>query len=167
MVHYIEMKLSTLKDQIEKAWNYKREAEKQLESHVFYSEAIHNAQVGIELSTKAILSLLKIDYDQKHDLNEKHLEKLTNQIVNQRIIEKLEEHGLYNINLPRLLFLFDFWGKFYLVAKYGFETKQLASAKTLFKQEEAKLAVEHAQECCQAANDLLYRGEGLVKELNR
>lgn len=63
------------------------------------------------------------------------------------------------VSLPRLLFLLNFWAQFYITAKYGFEAEYLAPAKDLFKEKEAELAVQHAQECYQAASHLKYLSE--------
>jgi hypothetical protein len=57
---------------------------------------------------------------------------------------------------PRLLFLMNFWAQFYITANYGFEAEYLASAKDLFSEEEAELAVQHGKECLSAANQLRY-----------
>lgn len=67
-------------------------------------------------------------------------------------MKKLEAQNLnHNVPLPRLLLLMNFWGQFYLPAKYGFEVEQLASAQDLFRLEDANLAVHHAEECYGAA----------------
>jgi len=50
--------------------------------------------------------------------------------------------------------LMNFWGQFYLPAKYGFEVGQLASAQELFQREDADLAVRHAEQCHLAASVL-------------
>jgi len=72
---------------------------------------------------------------------------------------------LHSIPLPRILLLMSFWGQLYLVSKYGFEVEFLASAKQLFKPEEAKLAVQHADECYQAANTLRYLDKDRLKAI--
>lgn len=69
-------------------------------------------------------------------------------------------HPFSASSLPRLLFLINFWSQFYKAAKYGLEAGYLAPANDLFKKkEEADLAVQHAQECYQAAAYLRYFGE--------
>lgn len=57
-------------------------------------------------------------------------------------------------DLPRFLFLNNFWAQFYNVAKYGFEASYLARARDLFEHEEAELAVRHARECYEGATRL-------------
>ena len=59
----------------------------------------------------------------------------------------------------------NFWGQFYLTAKYGFEAEYLASAQELFKAEEAQLAVRHAEECYRAASALRYYDKGKIATL--
>jgi hypothetical protein len=61
-----------------------------------------------------------------------------------------------SIRLPRLLLLMNFWAQFYITAKYGFEAEYLASAKDLFGEGEAELAIRHAKECLSAARQLRY-----------
>jgi hypothetical protein len=59
----------------------------------------------------------------------------------------------------------NFWAQFYITAKYGFEAEHLASARDLFNKAEAELAVQHADECFQAASQLRYLDENKLAAL--
>jgi len=115
-----------------------------------YSESIQASQESIELSVKTILSLLEIEFPTSHEWkpDSKPFDKIASEIKQRKIVERIEESHLYSIRLPRLLFLFNFWGQFNTIAKYGYEKGDLASARDLFIfDDEAKLALKHANEC--------------------
>ena len=149
----------TIEGWIEKASNQLQAAKEHVKSPYRYSEAIQAAQQCIELSVKSILPLLCVKYPKAHEWpsDKKPFAAIAQQIQERELIEKLaSQHLDYDIPLPRLLFLMNFWGQFYLVSKYGFEAEQLASAQDLFKTDEAKLALQHAEECYRAASGLRY-----------
>ena len=75
-----------------------------------YSESIQASQESIELSVKSLLSLLKIEFPLSHEWKpeNKPFDKITSQIKERKIIEKIEDAYLSNIRLPRLLFIFNF-----------------------------------------------------------
>lgn len=159
-------KTKTIEGWIDKAGNYKQEAEDQLKSQVYYSESIQSSQQCIELSVKAMLVMMNIQFSKSHGWNEKQMESIAEQILKQQIIEKLEEKHMNYINLPRLIFLCNFWSQFYIQSKYGFESGFLASARDLFKKQDAELALEHASECYNSVNQFKIYGEEIIKELN-
>lgn len=93
---------------------------------------------------------------------------IARQITERHLLERLaEQHLSHSVPLPRLLLLMNFWGQFYLTAKYGFEVEHLASAQELFRMGEAKLAVEHADECYRAASILRHHDKDKVAMLSR
>lgn len=123
------------------------------------ADAIQASQQCIELSVKSVLSMLNIKYPKSHQwaADKEPFVAIAKQIKDSNLLVKLEKHYLnHSIPLPRLLLLMNFWGQLYLVSKYGFETEFLASAQQIFKPKEAKLAVQHADECLHAANALRY-----------
>ena len=63
---------------------------------------------------------------------------------------------LSSIGSDTLLNLMNFWGGFYLLAKYGMEAGNMATASELFRKEEADIAVLHVAECHDAASRLRY-----------
>lgn len=144
----------TIEGWIAKASNQLQAARDHAQSAYRCSEAIQAAQQCIELSVKSILSLLCIKYPKAHEwaAEKEPFAAIARQIQERQLIEKLaSQHLDHTIPLPRLLLLMNFWGQFYLVSKYGFEAEHLASAQDLFKSEEVKLAVQHAEECYRAA----------------
>ena len=149
----------TIEGWIDKASNQLQAAREYAKSSYQCSEAIQAAQQCIELSVKSILSILCVKYPKAHEWasNKKPFAAIARQIQERKLIEKLaSQHLDHTIPLPRLLLLMNFWGQFYLVSKYGFEAEHLASAQDLFKPEEAKLALQHAEECHRAASALQY-----------
>ena len=152
-------KRSTIEGWIDKARNQVAAAEGHLKSHVRYSECIEASQECVELSVKAVLSLLEIQFPRKHWWNHdtKDFLEIAQQIGKRELVEQLAAQGLgHTVPLPRLLFLANFWAQFYTTAKYGFNAGYLAPAQDLFRQEEAHLAVTHAAECLRAASALRY-----------
>jgi HEPN domain-containing protein len=153
-----ETQRKTIEGWIDKASNQLQAAQEHAKSY-HCSEAVQAAQECIELSVKSVLSLLRVDYPPAHEWapEKKPFALIARQISERRLLEKLAGQYLNHIvPLPRLLLLMNFWGQFYLAAKYGFEAEQLASAQDLFRLEDAKLAVQHAEECHRAASTLLY-----------
>jgi HEPN domain-containing protein len=105
----------------------------------------------VELSVKAVLAFLEVDFPKTHGWDKEKLGKVAEQVQKRSLLDKLAERHLY-IRLPRLLFLANFWDQFYLQAKYGMEAGYLASAQDLFGRDEAEIAVKHAHECYHAAS---------------
>lgn len=157
-VQFARMQRKTIEGWIDKASNHLQTAREHAKSYRC-SEAVQAAQECIELSVKSVLSLLSVTYPPAHQWSpeKKPFEAIAQQISQRRLLEKLEAQNLnHNVPLPRLLLLMNFWGHFYLPAKYGFEVEQLASAQDLFRSEDATLAVRHAEECYGAASALRY-----------
>lgn len=147
---------------IDKASNQLQAARQHLKSYTQYSEVIQASQECVELSVKSVFSLLGIAFSPNHgwEQDKKQFATIAEQIQKRHLLYKLTSQYLdHTVNLPRLLFLMNFWAQFYNTAKYGLEAGYLAPAKDLFKKEEAELAVQHAQECCQAASHLRYLDE--------
>ena len=149
----------TIEGWIDKASNQLLAAKEHVKSSYQCSEAIQAAQQCIELSVKSILSLLCVKYPKAHEWpsDQKPFTAIARQIQERKLIEKLaNQHLDYEIPLPRLIFLMNFWAQFYLESKYGFEAEYLSSAQDLFKRKEAELAVQHAEECQRAVSALRY-----------
>jgi HEPN domain-containing protein len=149
-----DAKRKTIEGWIDKASNQLQAAKEYAKSSYQCSEAVQAAQQCIELSVKSVLSLLCVKYPKAHEWAsvKKPFAAIAQQIQEKKLIEKLSSQHLgYDIPLPRLLLLMNFWGQFYLESKYGFEAEYLASAQDLFKREEAELAMRHADECYRAA----------------
>jgi HEPN domain-containing protein len=160
----------TVEGWIDKASNQLQAARELAKLSYRCSEAVQAAQESIELSVKSVLSLLGVDYPLAHEwaAEKKPFANIARQVSEAHLLERLAEQRLsHAVPLPRLLLLMNFWGQFYLAAKYGFEVERLASAKELFRMEEAKLAVEHADQCYRAASTLRYHDKDKVAMLSR
>lgn len=163
-----DSKRKVIEGWIDKASNHLQTAREHLKSYSKYSEAIEASQECVELSVKSILSLLNIKFSRSHgwDQNKREFEDIAEQIQKRHLQDKLAtEHVNHIVDLPRLLFLANFWAEFYLAAKYGFEVGNLASARDLFKKQEAELAVQHAEECHRAATHLKYLDQNKMTAL--
>ena len=150
----------TIEGWIDKASNQLQAAREHAKSSYRCSEAVQAAQQCIELSVKSILSLLSINFPKAHEWvsDKEPFAAIARQIQERKLLDRLaSQHLDHTVPLPRLLLLMNFWGQFYLVSKYGFEAEHLASAQDLFKSEEAKLAMQHAEECYRAASALRCR----------
>ncbi|SRR5713101_521967 len=150
-------KRSTVEGWIDKASNKLIFAkEKQKYGH-YSSECVQAAQECIELSVKALLEFLEIEYSLFHGWKKEELEKIAQQIHKRQILERLITENLnYTVRLPRLLFLVNFWAQFYIQSKYGMEAGYLASAKDLFTTTEADTAIRHAEECYEAVSQIKF-----------
>jgi HEPN domain-containing protein len=144
---------------LNKASNHLASAKEHLKFDYYSSDAIQDAQACVELSVKALLTILDIDYPRCHGWDEKELRKIAEQLEKGNLLSRLKEQYLDHINLPRLLVLVNFWEQFYIQAKYGIEAGNLAPAQQLFRKPEAELAVSHANECLLAANHIRYAAE--------
>jgi len=152
---------------IDKAGNQLQTAKDHLKSYYRYSESIEASQECVELSVKAILSPLGIEYSPSHGWNREEFSRIAKQIQERQLLDKIKQQNLYHSSrLPRLLLLANFWAQFYLPAKYGFEAGYLAPAQDLFEKQEADLAVQHAEECHRAALELRYLSEDTLAAIS-
>lgn len=147
------IKRKTLEGWVEKAWSQLQAANDALKTRCRASDSIQASQQCVELSVKAILAYLGVEYPRAHGWDKDQFAKIARQIQERRLLEKLAAENVH-IRLPRLLFLANFWDQFYLQAKYGLEAGYLAPAQELFDNEDAELAARHAQECIAAANQV-------------
>lgn len=143
-------KRRVLEGWIDKGSTHLQTAKEHLKSCICYSDAVQACQVCVELSVKAILAFLDIEFPNTHGWDKEKLGKLAEQVQKRNLLDKLVEHHLH-LELPRLLFLANFWDQFYLQAKYDMEAGYLASAQDLFGRYEAEIAIKHADECHTAA----------------
>src|SRR6266852_4184588 len=99
---------------IDKAGNQLQVAKEHLKSYYRYSEAVQASQECVELSVKAVLSLLDVEYAPNHGWDKTQFSKIAEQIHARQVNEKLRAKHLGHIRLPRLLLLTNFWSQFYL-----------------------------------------------------
>jgi HEPN domain-containing protein len=127
---------------LKRANNEYDEAKEHLEKR-HYSESISASQECIELSIKAIFLLLQGEYPRSHEFKEEEFEAIL-----KRIPEKLKY-----LDFHKLYLYSKFWSSFRTIAKYGLEKLGIGAEK-LFEEEEAELALKHADKCKFAANEL-------------
>ena len=127
---------------LRRANNKLEDARNQLKEKYNYSESISASQECIELTIKAIFSMVGIKFAKDHKIKEEEFKTLLDKIPQ-------ELKNIYNY--PRIYLLSEFWSYFYLTAKYGLEKLKIGSDK-LFTDKEANLALEHANECYHASN---------------
>jgi HEPN domain-containing protein len=152
-----ETKRKTIEGWINKASNQLQIAKEYLKSSYHVSDAVQAAQICVELSVKAVLTLLNIEFPASHGWSRQQIGEIAGQIRDRNLLGRLVAQNLqFIIPLPRLIFRANFWSHFYLEAKYGFEAGHLAPAQELFEKEDAELAVRHAEECIRAAERLRY-----------
>jgi HEPN domain-containing protein len=152
-----ENKRNTIAGWIEKASNHLNSAREHLKSGYRASESIQASPVCIELSVKAILSMLDIEFPLTHGWDRKQMAQIAKRMQERDLLNRLKAQSLdHDIRLPRLIFRANFWSQFYLETKYGIEAEHLAPAQELFEIEDAQLAVRHAEACLIAAQTLLF-----------
>jgi HEPN domain-containing protein len=151
------VKRKTVEGWVQKGANYLIDAREKAKYPYFYSESVQAAQQCVELSVKAVLALLHVEYKQSHGWNRDQLDQIASQVRDHELLERLAASNLsYTVRLPRLLFLANFWAQFYIQSKYGMEAGYLASARDLFELAEAEAAIKHAEECHLAAQELIH-----------
>ena len=160
-----ENKRNLINGWLDKASHHLDTAREHLKSYSRISEAIQAAQVCVELSVKAVLTILEIEFPHSHGWNEKQLREIAERIQKRQLLTRFKEHYLNHIRLPRLLVLVNFWEQFYIQAKYGIEAGNLAPAKDLFEKPEAELAIAHADECLRHANELRFAPDETLKAI--
>jgi len=105
------------------------------------------SQASIERSTKAVCTLLDVSFPRKHYFVEATI---------QQVLERLPPGACEYQNLLRLFLLANIWAPVHIITEYPFKYSRAAEdLKQAVKHEEAKLALEHAWECYQAARNLL------------
>lgn len=146
------------KNLIEKAKESLSDAEEGLKGYpVSYSNIIGHCQSAIELSGKAVFKIMGLDFPKNHQLlfDRKKEPKEVRVVTKQLLQKEFPKDFVYRKDIPRLVFLTYFWHGFYTLAKYGLAELNIPPDK-LFKEEDAKLALEHAKLCVSVANNLLF-----------
>ena len=126
----------TIEDRIDKA-SYQLDAVKKHANAVGqYSDAIHAAQLCVNLSVKAILSLLDIDFSPSHEWEptKQAFSDIARQIQERNLRTELANQNLGNATrLPRLLFLVNFWARLYIPRNTVSKTATLHQLKSCLK----------------------------------
>ena len=122
---------------------------------ISHSNIIVECQAAIELSTKAVFKLMGLDFPRKHQLLFKREKEGKIYGETKELLSKgFPRYFAYKEDIPRMVFLTFFWSEFYTLAKYGIEELNLSPDK-LFKEEDARLALKHAELCVDIADSLL------------
>lgn len=135
-------KLELAGSYLQRAWNKLEEARNFLKKFN-YAESVSAAQECIEFSMKSVFLIFEENFSKSHELKAEEFIKIL-----KKIPKELEFY-----NFPRLYLFSKFWSNFYIAAKYGFENFEIGADK-LFKEDEANLALKHADECYYASNGL-------------
>ena len=118
------------------------------------AESVGASQRCVEYSVKAVLYSLGIRYSRGHGWDREQFAYVAKRIRQDAALPpRLQEHGLDCVTLARLLLLVRSWSQFYLPLKYASDYKQLPPSEDLLKQQEAELALSHAEECYRAVKD--------------
>lgn len=150
-------------DFISKASQWIGAAEKDVDSFQ-WSKAAMEAKESIEFSVKAIFYLLGENPPKVHEFKESYVnkgkkdkatfEKLGKLLERVENIRNPENEYIFK-NFPRPFFLFNFWGRFHNLLKYGENRIFKNNSEKFFKEGEARLAVSHARDCLVISNWLI------------
>ncbi|MEM0235814.1 HEPN domain-containing protein [Thermofilum sp.] len=139
---------------VEKARGFVSRARDELKSYnPSYSNAVALCQNAIELCGKAIYKLMGMEFPREHQLLFEREGKVAQQFK-ELLSKEFPRFFSYRDEIPRVVFLSYFWHRFGVIARYGIEEAGIPPDK-LFTEKEAKLAVEHAEECLRVAQSLL------------
>ena len=137
---------------IKKAKDLVSNAEEEIKNYsTSYSNVISWCQTAIELSGKAILKIMGLDFPRKHQLLFGKKGEI-NPLVKTLLQKNFPKYFLYKDEIPRVIFLTYFWYNFHTLAKYGID--EIPPDK-LFIKEDAELALKHAKDCIKVADNLL------------
>ncbi len=108
---------------------------------------ISDCQITIETSSKSLFKLVGVEHPRTHDISfdDQRTEGLLNEIPEE--FERSEE-------IPRVIFLTQFWHHFYTMSKYGVPEHNIRP-RDIFTEKDAARAVEDAEFCAKVAIDLL------------
>lgn len=97
---------------------------------------------------KAISSFVGVEYAFQHRLYDPQGRR-DSDVWLSSLLESFEKAGRAwptRAHIERAILLNMFWGEYYVTAKHGLDSLKIP-ANRLFTEREAKLAVEHAEEC--------------------
>lgn len=107
---------------------------------------ISDCQVSVELAAKSIFKTLGINPPPCHDI------ELSNERV-QGLLSRIPKEFENGEKIPRVIFLTQFWERFYTLAKYG-EPKINLSSKDIVNIDDAQRAVQDAEYCLNVSTEL-------------
>jgi len=109
-----------------------------------YPETVTSAYECIDLSVRAMMMLSESAITKKKKFKEKDFS-----VLYENLPDELKE-----LNIARIYLLFRLWGEMTNLAKYGSETLG-AGPEKIFTAQEARFALQHAEESYSTANRIL------------
>jgi HEPN domain-containing protein len=141
---------------IKKAKNLILKAEEGLKGYsTSHSNIISWCQTAIELSGKAILKIMGLDFPKEHQLLFEKKGEIK-PVVKELLQKNFPKYFAYVNDVPRVIFLTYFWYNFHTLANYGIND---IPPDKLFTKEDAELALKHAKDCVKVADNLLIQKE--------
>jgi len=110
------------------------------------SNIISDCQICIETSTKLMFKLMGMNHPKVHNIE--FTDERTKGFLN-RIPEDFPSKS----QIPRVIFLTQFWKEYYTEAKYGIPEQNL-TPHNIFRSTDAIKAVDDAEYCVDTAKDL-------------
>jgi len=109
---------------------------------------ISDSQIAIETSVKSVFKLVGVEHPRTHEISfdDQRTEGVLKQIPGE--FERSDD-------IPRLIFLTQFWYQFYTMSKYGVPEHNIGP-RDIFTKEDAARAVEDADFCVNVATRLLH-----------
>lgn len=124
------------------------ELRKEIDGHVSSpSTVITQCQQCIEISAKSIFKLMGYNFPTSHDI------ELSHDRTQNLLQADFPEHFAFRDEVPRVMFLTQFWHEFYETSKYGNEEVNLPPSD-LFEDSDAEKAYQDARQCYKVANSL-------------
>lgn len=124
------------------------ELRKEVDGHISSpSTVITQCQQCIEISAKSIFKLMGYNFPTSHDV------QLDHDLTQSLLLTDFPAHFYDESDVPRVMFLTQFWHEFYETSKYGDEISNIPP-NDLFRENDAKKAYEDARQCYSVANSL-------------
>lgn len=147
------MSLEYAEGLIKKARDLVYKAEEELKGYGDYSNIVLWCQEAIELCGKAVFKIMGLEFPKEHQLLFTREREVKPEI--KKLLEsEFPKYFAYKEDIPRVIFLTFFWHDFYTIAKYGLSEINIPPSK-LFLKEDAELALKHAKNCVNVADNLL------------
>lgn len=148
------MSLEYAEGLIKKARDLVSKAEEEFNRYGDHSNIVLWCQEAIELCGKAIFKIMGLDFPKEHQLLFAQKGEVKSEV--KKLLEsEFPKYFAYKEDIPRVVFLTYFWHDFYTIAKYGLSEINIPPGK-LFLKEDAELALKHAKDCVNVAENLFY-----------
>lgn len=108
---------------------------------------ISDCQICVELAAKAIFKTVGVNPVERHEISFNH-ERVTG------LLNRLPSDSDLSKRVPRVIFLTQFWERFYTLSKYGVPERNISSFE-LLNESDALRAVQDADYCIDTAEELI------------